>query len=595
MPPLFQPYYAMDIISKYSLPLAAMLLLTVFFLLLPDLRRCTLRAPEKDSHTLRRADALIMAIISLGYGAIAFYKLGSSHSPESFVNMENRTAILELELSEERVTRLMLYTGIGIGGYTIEYTTNGEDNYLLAEFEQSHAEDLKWHDVPLDFYVSGGSVKISGYGNVWLGETVALTADGDTVAITGGTDAALFDEQTLCPEKQNYLNSSYFDEIYHARTAWEHLEGIYPYEITHPPLGKLIIGIGISLFGMTPFGWRFSGTLFGVLMLPLLYIFAKKLFGGRAVPTAVSLLMATDFMHFVQTRIATIDSYAVFFILLMYLFMYLFVTEGRWRDLALCGIFFGMGAASKWTCLYAGAGLALIWLIHVIVRVRRGELDLRGFAKLSGFCVIFFVLIPAVIYYLSYIPYGIAAGHRNIFSADYLRIVLDNQSYMFNYHSGIVSEHPYSSRWYQWLLDIRPILYYLEYLPDGRRSSFGAFVNPALCWGGFISLFFLGYLALRRRDAASGFILLGYLAQLVPWIPIARLTFAYHYFPCTVFLALSMGQMFNVIRLNCKNWKLHIGGFVLGSIALFALFYPVLSGMPRQPLGIWSWLPTWPF
>lgn len=43
-----------------------------------------------------------------------------------------------------------------------------------------------------------------------------------------------------------YLNSSYFDEIYHARTALEHIENIYPYEITHPPLGKLIIGIGIT-------------------------------------------------------------------------------------------------------------------------------------------------------------------------------------------------------------------------------------------------------------------------------------------------------------------------------------------------------------
>ncbi len=571
-----------------------MLLLTVFFLSLPDLRRCTLCAPEKD-FSLRRADALIMALITLGYGAIAFLNLGSTKNPQSFVNMENKTAYVELSLSEERVTRLMIYTGIGIGGYTIEYTTNGEDNYLLAEFEQSHAEDLKWHDVPLNFYISGGTVKISGRGNVWLGELVALTENGESVPITGGSEPALFDEPGLQPEKQNYFNSSYFDEIYHARTAWEHLEGVYPYEITHPPLGKLIIGLGISLFGMTPFGWRFSGTLFGVLMLPILYVFAKKMFGGRAVPAAVSLLMASDFMHFVQTRIATIDTYAVFFILLMYLFMYLFVTEGRWRDLALCGVFFGMGAASKWTCLYAGAGLALIWLIYVIVRVKSGTLDFKAFAKLSGFCMVFFVLIPAGIYYLSYIPYGIAAGNSNVFSADYLRIVLDNQAYMFNYHSNIVAEHPYSSRWYQWLLNIRPILYYLEYLPDGRRSSFGAFLNPALCWGGFISLFFVGWLAIRRRDRASGFILLGYLAQLLPWIPISRLTFAYHYFPCTIFLALSLGQCFNIIRLNCKNWKLQIGAFALGSIALFVLFYPVLSGMPRQPIGIWSWLPTWPF
>ena len=166
---------------------------------------------------------------------------------------------------------------------------------------------------------------------------------------------------------------------------------------------------------------------------------------------------------------------------------------------------------------------------------------------------------------------------------------------MFSYHSGIVSEHPYSSRWYQWMLDIRPILDYLEYLPDGRRASFGAWVNPVLCWGGLISLFFTGYLAIGRRDMRSGFILLGYLAQLLPWVPIARLTFAYHYFPCTVFLCLSMGQMCNVCRLNSKGWQARLAGFVLLSFAVFWLFYPALSGAPRGTTDILRWLPTWPF
>ena len=37
------------------------------------------------------------------------------------------------------------------------------------------------------------------------------------------------------------------------------------------------------------------------------------------------ILLAADFMHLVQTRIATIDSYAVFWIMLMYLFMIRFI------------------------------------------------------------------------------------------------------------------------------------------------------------------------------------------------------------------------------------------------------------------------------
>ncbi len=580
-------------ISKFFLPAACLLLLAAFFMLLPDLRYCDL-ARRNAPRRLHRADAFIMAALTLSYAVIAFTGLGNTRSPQSFVNMESREARIELEPDGGAVSKLMLYTGVGIGSYRIDYTDNGTDSYELASFEQSHAKVLKWQSVDVGRVVTGGTVIIRGSGNVWLGEAVALTEDGRIVPASS-SPAELTDEQELCPGKDSFLNSTYFDEIYHARTAWEQLEGIQPYEITHPPLGKTIIGLGIRLFGMTPFGWRFSGTLFGVLMLPALYIFAKKLFGGWLVPTACTALMATDFMHFVQTRIATIDTYAVFFTLLMYLFMYLFISEGRLLDLALCGVCFGLGAASKWTCFYAGAGLAVIWLCWAVGGLSSRKLDWKGFVKNALFCVVFFILVPAVIYYFAYLPYGAARGITNPLSRDYLRIVLDNQRYMFNYHSALVATHPYDSRWYQWLLDIRPILYYLDYLPDGRVSSFGAFVNPVLCWGGLMALFVLGYLAVMRRDRVSAFILVGYLAQLLPWVFVTRLTFAYHYFPCTIFLALALGRCFDVNGRNLPYGKVLTAAFVLMSFAVFVLFYPKLAGVP-VPKGILrSWLPTWPF
>ena len=186
----------------------------------------------------------------------------------------------------------------------------------------------------------------------------------------------LFDEK-LVPEAPGYLNSAYFDEIYHARTAYEHIRNVKPYEVSHPPLGKIIIGIGIRLFGMTPFGWRFMGTLFGVLMLPILYVFLKNLFGRTLIAACGTTLFAFDFMHFVQTRIATIDTYGVFFILAMYLFMYRYIAqdyEAPFRKTALplffSGLCFGLGAASKWVVIYGGAGLAILWLIRQILRGR---------------------------------------------------------------------------------------------------------------------------------------------------------------------------------------------------------------------------------
>jgi len=578
-------------ITKYFLPAACFLLITVFFMLLPDLRICKLGG---GARRMDRADALVVAGVTIVYAVAAFMGLGNTASPESFVRMENETAQFGLDPDGGAAAKLMIFSGVGIGDYSIDYTDTDGHNLHLAELEQSHGDVLKWHEVELEQPVTGGTLRILGRGNVWLGEVAAKTEDGETIALSA-SHPELADEQDLCPKRQTFLNSSYFDEIYHARTAWEQLNGVYPYEITHPPLGKAIIGLGIKLFGMTPFGWRFSGTLFGVLMLPILYYFAKKLFGGRITPAACMILMATDFMHFVQTRIATIDTYAVFFILLMYLYMYLFVSEGRLRDLALCGVSFGLGAASKWTCFYAGAGLAVIWALWVIREARAGRLGLRGFVKNALFCVVFFILLPGLIYYLSYIPYGVAQGKTNLLSRDYLNIVLDNQRYMFNYHSQLVATHPYSSHWYQWLLDIRPILYYLDYLADGRTVSFGAFVNPVLCWGGLLALFVLGYLAAARRDKVSAFILLGYLAQLLPWVLVPRLTFAYHYFPCTVFLALALGRCFDLMERNVRYGKLYVDGFALLSTAVFVLFFPVLAGIPVGRSILRSWLPTWPF
>ena len=580
-------------LAKYFLPAACFLLIAAFFMLLPDLRTCTLSG-KRASRRLDRKDALLMALLTLLYGVAAFTGLGNTKSPRSFANMEGRTAEVKLDAAGGPAARLMLFTGVGIGSYSVEYTDGSGVSLPLAQVEQSHAEVLKWLPVELEREVTGGTLLIHGSGNVWLGELVALTEEG-TIIPSSADVPELTDEQALCPAKQTFLNSSYFDEIYHARTAWEQLNGVYPYEITHPPLGKSIIGLGIALFGMTPFGWRFSGTLFGVLMLPLLYIFAKKLFGGRLAPTACTAMMATDFMHFVQTRIATIDTYAVFFILLMYLFMYLFISEEKLVFLALCGVSFGLGAASKWTCFYAGAGLAVIWALWVIRGFRSGRLRFRDFVKNALFCVVFFIAVPCLIYYLSYIPYGVARGVTNPLSPAYLKIVLDNQSYMFNYHSQLVATHPYSSHWYQWLLDIRPILYYLDYLPDGRHISFGAFVNPVLCWGGLFALFVLGYLAAVRRDRASAFILIGYLAQLLPWVLVPRLTFAYHYFPCTVFLALALGRCFDLTERNDPRGRALVGGFVCLSLAVFVLFYPSLAGLPVEPGILRSWLPTWPF
>ena len=127
--------------------------------------------------------------------------------------------------------------------------------------------------------------------------------------------SALIDEPNTLDGEPGWFNSMYFDEIYHARTAYEHWTGMSPYETTHPPLGKVLMSWCVGLFGMTPFGWRFAGTLAGVLMLPGLYLIARLLFKKRRYAVLCCLMLALDTLHYTQTRLATIDSYVVLFLI----------------------------------------------------------------------------------------------------------------------------------------------------------------------------------------------------------------------------------------------------------------------------------------
>ena len=588
--------------TSFLFAAALFVLLLVFFAYLPDLRSCPLpsvNAPLLTAPVSGKKDNGLpcLLLIMLAYSVTAFWNLGNTMSPETFAPMNSRSAILEFREADVPAVAV-LFPGVGTGEYSIEVSNDQEGWHPVGSFSQDHVSVLKWQYVELSQMGAFRYLRVHcTYGNPWLGEVSIRNADGQTVPFACSVPE-LSDEALMIPERMNFLNSSYFDEIYHARTAWEHLNGIWPYEISHPPLGKEILALGILIFGMTPFGWRFSGTVIGILMLPVMYCFLKRVFRGTRIPIMGTILLASGFMHYAQTRIATIDSYAVFFILLMFWFMYAWLSSGKLRDLALCGLFFGLGAACKWTCLYAGAGLGVLWMAHWLIRMKNEGFRalLLPFLKNAAICIVLFVMIPGLIYYLSYIPYGIAEG-KNVFSGDYTKLVLDNQRFMLNYHVSVRAEHPYASRWYQWILNVRPILYYLEYFPDGKRISIAAFVNPVICWGGLLSLLILVLTAVIRFDRTALFILIAYASGILPWIFITRLTFEYHYFASAVYLVPAICYVFAILEKCSRAGKICTAGFCAVSVLLFVVFFPVLNGIPiDNSLGtkLLGWLPSWP-
>ena len=416
------------------------------------------------------------------------------------------------------------------------------------------------------------------------------------------------------PQGVSHMHGMYFDEIYFVRTAVEHIENIQTFEISHPPLGKDIIASSILMFGLSPFGWRLMGALAGVVMLVVMYIFMKNMFGKTIVATCGTLLLGFDFMRFSMSRIGSVDIFLVLFILLAFFFMYRYITTNpdapfrrRLKPLALSGLFFGLSVSVKWIGFYAGIGLLIIYIIHLVqLKIYYKANKKRGYythlQRTLLYSLLFFVVIPVVIYYFSYVPFartrGVNASPIMFFTAQYFRLFWENQVFMFNYHTTLVAEHPFSSPWWQWIFNIRPVFFVLRYADD-TRAAFGAFGNPVVWWGGFVAMIAMVVRVFTHRDAKALFILVGYLSLLVPWMFVSRILFIYHYFPSTLFLVLALAHIFST-SLESKRYIHKVTTYAYTTFAgiVFAMFYPSLSGM-YMPLwyfpNVVRWLNTWPF
>ena len=585
-------------------------------------------------YPMESKDAVPLVAITVVFSFLALFKLGDTSAPQRFFQFsdESKEVVIELQ-SPGEISNIMYYTGLWTGDYMLELSPDGatwleqktesgnnQNENASHAMTQPHSHLFKWRYAVLNYdNPEVKYIRITASNTpIELGELAIYDAGGALIPssqISSPDALELFDEQDLIPEKPEYMNSMYFDEIYHGRTALEYLRNIKPYETTHPPLGKGIIAASVYVFGMTPFGWRFIGAVFGIVMLIVMYIFLKNMYGKTSVATCGTLLLGFDFMRFVQTRIATIDTYGVFFILLSFFFMYRYITadvDGPFMKslvpLALSGLSFGLGCASKWIVPYAGVGLAAIYVIRLVyVSMRYGEGERSVFnvylTKTLLYSVLFFVIIPVIIYCLSYIPYGLSRdmtiSSGMLWNREYYKIIWDNQVLMLSYHGNLDATHPYSSWWYQWIVNGRPILYYNSY-SGNMRSSFAAFGNPVVWWGGFISMVFVAVHFIKHRDGKALFIAIGYLSQLLPWVAVSRIVFIYHYFPSTLFLVMALAYVFNAIFERGRGmYKLAVYGYTASAGGLFGIFYPALTGV-YAPASYFRyllrWIPgAWPF
>ena len=380
-----------------------------------------------------------------------------------------------------------------------------------------------------------------------------------------------------------------FDEVYYAKNAASLItNGVELNEqgaaefVVHPPLGKWLIGIGIRLFGNNEFGWRIIAAIVGSASVLLIYLIVQRLFGSLFLSNIAAALFALDGLHLVMSRVALLDIFLMFLILLSF---YLILRDNLW----LSGVIIGLASATKWSAVFV-----IPLLILLTVNLSRANLATWG-KRFSQF-----VLTPIGIYLLSWSGWIFSSkgwardSGSNLFSS-----LWNYHVEIMNFHRGLTEQHTYAANPWSWLVLGRPTSFYYETPKNCGAQSCSqeilAIGTPILWWAGIFAIAITVGLFIANRDRISAFILAGITGTYLPWFFIQnRTTFYFYAIAIFPFIVLALINVFNWALNNRINRKL-IYGFVIAVGINFIYFLPIFIGI-NIPYVDWlarMWLPSW--
>jgi dolichyl-phosphate-mannose--protein O-mannosyl transferase len=564
-------------------------------------------------------DVYFILAITITYSFFAFYLLGSlqmcnSYYQPTFVGEE---IIFEIKADNHYFNKIIAISTEGNNNekssYQIYYhdiEIYGSDNLIdfqyLTTLDQkdfakynSNTIESNYQYIKLKFTNINSIInEIAFYNNDTLLDVSIYQNDSNLLFNPNN----LIDEQNVIPLNSTYYNETYFDEIYHARNGLEIATGSRMYASVHPLLGTVMISLGIRLFGFNPFGYRFFGALISILMLPLIYLLTKKMFKNSFISTITTIFLATDFMHFTTGRIATLEPFSIFTIILMYYFMYnYFITDFKienktkiYKYLYLTSFAMSLAWAVKWTGIYATMGIVLLYFYKIFKEYNQD--NKKMIIKIILLSILFYVIQPLIVYIFVYSLTNFnTTPITNLF--ELVKAVIDYTLGIFDYHHNLNATHPFQSVWYQWIFNIRPIWYYYHDF-DGIINTISCFNNPIISIAGLASVLYCFYDSFKTKSKIALFISIGYLSQLLPWVLVTRCIFSYHYYPSVIFLVLAIGYTSNKLISKDIRYKKPILIIVILAIILFLLFLPVISGLDTTKdyvANVLQWLQSWTF
>lgn len=402
----------------------------------------------------------------------------------------------------------------------------------------------------------------------------------------------------------HYPPSVVFDEVHFLRFVRAYYMGEYYFDI-HPPLGKLILLAVTYIFCGPPehsfkrngesfkeqkyVPLRVTSALFGAAVPPLTYAIARQMGLSVWASLFAAAVQVVEHLSMIESRLVLMDAQLMAFMALcLYcaLRMWSKPPGKRW-SLVIATALSGAAALSvKWTSLTTPALVAIVSLIGLPFPqqpLRVEEIGVAGGIAITFYTFMFWIhfrLLPK-------------SGRGDPFMRrEFQETLIGNKFYkkdargpgffvnflylnfeMYVANKGIKARHRWESKWWQWIINKRGLLYHNEPKTGSDDEAFVEkiylIVNPAVTVITCVSLLTFVIFAVvwairkwrrkapvkksieRRRTEAfivrGWFLFSGYIFNILPYIEVARCTFLYHYLPALFYAILSVSNLIDVI------------------------------------------------
>ncbi|HEX7670199.1 MAG TPA: glycosyltransferase family 39 protein [Polyangiaceae bacterium] len=354
-----------------------------------------------------------------------------------------------------------------------------------------------------------------------------------------------------------------FDEENFARNASHYLVGSAD-QNDHPPLGKLIISVGLLLFGNDPLGWRFSSLWFGLHQVVIAYWLGSRLFESKRAGVMTAAFFAADGFFIAYSRCGLMDG------ILTCLVLWAMLAAVMARNV-------GQVLVSVLLCALA---MSVKWSGAMAVIPAAGAILMLGRAPKAS--VLAFALTPVLHVLVWMGGLRLTGQPADLLSFWKLATALFRHHVELGTHDNALASH-----WYSWLVLYHPIVVKLSSHGLGQRYASSA--GNVILWAS-ATVLVLGapvlaaVFAVRARFSPRlaipvllgelikpGLLLvLGWAAMLLPWMLWrGKYTFSYHYLPSYAFALVLVGGVVARIERRYPAETLAL----VGLVALVSLYF----------------------